>query len=691
MKAAGERAWIGACALALILSATWLVGGFLRAPEEANGLLPSFPSTGSTGPGQPNASLDAATRRAVESPPDDEPTSEQTLEPEAEALDRRGARAAHGEVWVRVEWSADAAPAEGIAICLRSLRRGSYRRTLATDALGWAEFERVPAGPTRMTVDRGSMSELVVVAGERLEEIVRLGGGPAAAGLQGIVLDEHENGFAGASIWLSAETDPVTGAEAFEQAASLRALEFSPTLGQEVEGVGLVRSPPGLASLGGEVVATSAQDGSFTLRGVPRGRLIGARASKHVPSALAWVSGTPRERIVLRLGGPGLDCRGRVVDEDGAAVAEATVLVRNTSGEPWRRAPDRRLIPPPRPICCTTDSQGRWSAEGFAAGKVLVTVLASGYCEATHTTSLVANRNTEIVTVVQRGIEVFGRVTTEDGSAVVGARVEAFDRHSEFVTTDGDGGYRLEGVHPAAVTVWVESDTHGSAELSRTGVEESIEWNPVLSRGAVILGRVTLPDGTPLAGLSVHVIPVEERGYARGRGHWLLDRGRLVTDEHGRFELTRCYDGEFEIVVTQATGAGGLVDRSPGLRSIRCAHLDDVVASSTEIEIVVAPVDLWVTQLAVTVSTAGGDPVPDASLTLIQESGNSHFGKHTRYRPRTKTDAQGNGRWNNVLLRGYRMSVSADGFASEEVEIDLRSTLPPPAVTVLEEVLLRRE
>jgi hypothetical protein len=163
--------------------------------------------------------------------------------------------------------------------------------------------------------------------------------------------------------------------------------------------------------------------------------------------------------------------------------------------------------------------------------------------------SIRADGKENIVRVSFGDTLVSGRVLDEDGLAVSAAKVEISKDDGIYtkLRTSSDGRFQVR-VPPAE---WLlirafHPDFGHDRDYKSTGwlYSGSIPDGPVeltLRRGVVLAGRILAPDGRPLAGKKLLLIPAY-----RGSGPSPVE---ARTDALGRFSFPRLVLGNFEIVV----------------------------------------------------------------------------------------------------------------------------------------------
>jgi len=300
-------------------------------------------------------------------------------------------------------------------------------------------------------------------------------------------------------------------------------------------------------------IATTGADGTFVLRTDHNGARLGAHAAGHAPSGMYFVNGqvgaTTHLRVVLPDGAGGA-VAGRVLDPDGHPLAHARVRVG-----PWNNArcielPDGTALPVQGEFETTTDDAGRYRVDGIEPVKTAVHVRTPGLAPAGAETDVTAGKTAELDVVLRIGGTILGTVKDAGGVAIRDALVLAGpygDFLSSQVHTDGEGRYRLDGLTPSgAYPVSVDAGGKGKASASiavRAG--EHVEWNPALTSGSVVTGRVLDGAGGPRAKWMVSAICDEPS--------WQTP---TTTDAEGRFTVPNCPSDTIRLEVTAAAVGG---------------------------------------------------------------------------------------------------------------------------------------
>jgi len=269
---------------------------------------------------------------------------------------------------------------------------------------------------------------------------------------------------------------------------------------------------------------------------VERSLMLGVRHDGFAAVGARWSKGDKvPDEFLIRLE-KGATIGGIVHDEDGNPVEGVDVKISMSSsntkaGElrPWFSG-----------IVGTTDSEGRWHTETAPEKKIQL------YFRLNHPDFIEDHgssrqrptwnqlKSMDYVFVIEKGIEIRGRVVDADDQPVVGAEVVAgLDRYNnskEPVETDENGEYLLKNVKAGNIAISVVAKELAADMQKISASKESEPINFQLQPGNHIRFQITDPDGQPLEG--VRISPEEWRGF-----RCLVRRdGSQETDSDGVWE-----------------------------------------------------------------------------------------------------------------------------------------------------------
>ena len=503
------RTLIIVAVVALLALGVWLGSGLLAQPSVAGG--------------PPVAASADAGELATGTEPRHAPVAEAAGEPQEARAEVRGDAAASspaqgetvGALVVRARLEEGEALAD-LAILVKpakSLRPTSDTRRARTDAAGLARVDGLPPGRVSIWSPVGGRARAEIAAGAEVEAELVL---KDAVDVAGRVVDARGAPVAGATIWVA-------------------------TWRRDW--------------LGTQELGRSDAEGRFAVRHVSERHSLGASAQGHGPSELvdlehAETTATPVE-LELALTADGGDLSGRVVARGGSPVAGALVGVGECGDYEMRF--DGSQVETWNARVATTDAEGRYRFEGLPTGAQPVRVFAEGFAELAASVEIEAGAGSVLDLELQDGVSAVGVVFDESGAPVPDALVLALpepfedpfptqgptDRGAPFhipATRSGpDGSYRLPDLPRDALHLhaskgtryWDDGDYQGTVQESFTDVATAeLEWNPVLSRGRSIRGRVLYADGTPMGNVFVSAIePDTERRFtehADDEGHFTI-------------------------------------------------------------------------------------------------------------------------------------------------------------------------
>lgn len=303
-----------------------------------------------------------------------------------------------------------------------------------------------------------------------------------------------------------------------------------------------------------EVVARARTDGTFAIHPAPRHCNVSARADGFAPSTQRYVmagAGAQLDGLRLVLPGPGGSLTGTAFDAAGQPVADVVVgLGPIRRGQPILSLPDgTRGSPPPRPET-STGTDGTFRLIGLEPGTHSVIATSRSHPPWTREIEILPHQAASVTIRFVVGGACQGTVRDEDGTPVADASVRAGapgTPEHRSTQTDGEGRFRLDGlIADRETALRVYDRTRGRAEtVVRLRAGETLVWDPHLSRGIVLRGRIEAPDGS-----SPEHVWVEARA-SRPDIRWSHN---AQAGPDGSFELINCPEGERIDVELKAAG-----------------------------------------------------------------------------------------------------------------------------------------
>jgi Carboxypeptidase regulatory-like domain len=400
-------------------------------------------------------------------------------------------------------------------------------------------------------------AEVSLQGSERLESRTDESGRYRIAGLA----SDRAKVYVGAPGYLRTWVDAVPGVDGAEAVcdieldpgARIHGRVFGPT-GEPVAGARILHDE-GVIRSKKRATATSGDDGTFLLEGVPAGwRTLTARAeglASAVVDGLAVSAGSEVSEVEIHLA-PGGAISGKLIDEAGEPVAGASVRISaaGPGGEDLARS---GLVEPAE--------DGSFRARHLRPGIYRVRVVATDHqAESRDAVVVVEGMETAGVDFVLRGgASIAGKVLTLKGVPIAGAKLHAWPRQgvrtgawrAVDVISLADGSFRLTGLEAGAYQVNVSKVGFtgrgpDSVPVGTDGLEIRLQQQATLV-GTVIVGSDGAP--APVAKVRVH---------AAGETDDRITRSVSVASPDGEFSVRGLEPGRYELEASTEAGLRSL-------------------------------------------------------------------------------------------------------------------------------------
>jgi hypothetical protein len=404
---------------------------------------------------------------------------------------------------VVVTWARDGSPARDVPVEVTSADAEPFPFTRArhTDGDGLAHFEGLAAGEQRIDSLLGGWEGVELSRGETRTVALAI---PRGVDVDCSVIDNLGQPVPRAEIWF-----------------------------------GYGRSP-------GTILGMTDVRGHLLVRDVGRSRALAASATGFAPSAQRPVRGNPGDRIALTLtlGGPGAALQGTVRDETGSPIAGAELQV-DTKYYQQVTLPDGTRADGPPEVRLIADSNGRFAAEGLAPVKLELSVRAVGFAPRETELAFVPGETTHAEVILLSEAHVTGTVRDAAGAPVAGAAITGAANFFHFTGGEtrsaADGTFTLRGMARGECKLGAHHEVRGRAQTTLVIPADGIaRWDPVLTAGESLAGRVLDEGDRPLEGWHVAAAERSEPGL------WLNED---YADASGAFELVDCPRKPFVLAV----------------------------------------------------------------------------------------------------------------------------------------------
>jgi protocatechuate 3,4-dioxygenase beta subunit len=419
------------------------------------------------------------------------------------------------------------------------------RRDDPSRRIAWLDRDEPVAGSAAVEPARTTATPRLLPAGELR--------------LEGIALGDDDQPIAGATVTLDgarSATTEVDGTFAFDALApgsySLIA-EKGVAYGEEHDVVLDEHSDPVMlklasgptlalhvvtpdgAPIAGARIETSSRSavtdgsGAARLRGVDTGyEIVNASADGREKLTARIVTGDDPAGMVEHtlVLGASFAVGGRVVDEDGKPVAEASVELESIAGK--------------RDETVSCDEHGAWHIADLGAGRYVARARSDHHVDSTDlVVDLAGPRELELK--VDTGAQVAGRVVDEHERPASDARVYV---GSKSETTDAAGRFAVRGLAPDTYDLFASTDRAATSSRKLTIARHARVEVELALRPSWISGVVVDPHGQPIE--DARVMARNDDAFGISTTH---------TDAHGRFELGGMPPGDYDVEARRADRA----------------------------------------------------------------------------------------------------------------------------------------
>lgn len=345
---------------------------------------------------------------------------------------------------------------------------------------------------------------------------------------------------------------------------------------------------------------------------------------------------------------PGHSIQGRVLDKLGAPIDGVALRVQST--DPMQAMLSR--FQPAEPDA-TTSSDGWFEIPDRREGESFdLSASRAGYV-AIETNGVKVPLTEPLTITLQAASIVSGKVTDPEGRPIAGAtlamsreRSRSFGGRSMMMNfviddqTDATGQFRFEDVEPGKVSIEASAAGRQPKQMPAIDIPQGKDLTDlqfVLDQGAVLEGRVTTEDGTPVPGAQVGPLREGEPLAFRGFGP-----GRTETDGDGVYQLDGLTPGSVSIEATESAHPRAVktIELKPGRNVL------DLVMSGGQ-------------RVGGRVVDEAGIPIVGASLSLRT----SEFGPIGNG-PEAHSGNDGSFQFTGVNAGIYLLDASRDGYST---------------------------
>jgi len=201
----------------------------------------------------------------------------------------------------------------------------------------------------------------------------------------------------------------------------------------------------------------------------------------------------------------------------------------------------------------TTDAGGGFTLEGLPPGRQPVAVRAPGFATWRGETEVAEGRAARIDVELFEGVTLEGVVRAADGAALehVVIAVGEWGKLGHRARTAAGGSFRMEDLEPGEIRVSADAGDRGRAQAVLHALAgERLVWEPVLSTGLELAGRVLAEDGAPLPDWWIQIQSVHAGSGPLEDFH----HDSKPTDAQGRFCFVNLSDRDYRL---EARAPGG--------------------------------------------------------------------------------------------------------------------------------------
>lgn len=377
----------------------------------------------------------------------------------------------------------------------------------------------------------------------------------------------------------------------------------------------------------------TAEDGSFTLDGLPEGPVaLWALSPQGTAVDLDVAAGAQDVTLVLE---KGLRGKGRVIDEAARPVVNASVTLFHTEHSRFFET--------------FTDAEGRFVLGPLPQGDYALVVVSPGFLPLHEPDILLEILDVDDL-VLHRPRSIVGQVLLDE-RPVAGAEVETHDGLHRQVT-DEQGRFTLENLSPMRYLLWARhGDQQGEVTTELEEEQDQAEVTVRLGTLFRVVGTVRDEAGKPIADAMVEMNATQE----------LIRTTHAITDADGRFVLDRAAQGRMAF----SAWAQGFQQTEPELRVVTAE---------------MPPVDFVMKRAFVVeglVTDASGKPLPEVMVTGVKRAREARSRRETPSESpydngesmEAYTDEQGHFVLNLTEPAPHLISAEAEGLLGTPIEV----------------------